>query len=106
MISESDYIQAVAIYLKHAYPNDPKIQAKKQSLTTNAFFWDNGEPPSEYRFGCIHNPHMKLRVRNGALQVDTNAFQDTPAIQQKCGEIKVYIEREWKKNGFPVYHRE
>lgn len=88
----------------HAYPDNAQIRRAKNTLLLNQAFWDDSKPPSEYRFGCKYNPHMKLRVREDKLQADTNAFQDGPEIQECCQEIKYKIETQWKSEGLPVYH--
>ena len=70
----------------------------------NPNFWDDGQPPSEYRWGSIVGGHMKIKVKNDKLMVFTNAIQDSDKVQGTCDELKRQIEKEWEANELPVYH--
>lgn len=99
-VTGETYPDAVWIYLKNAYKSRLDVMDRMTWLDNPDFYV--GDWMSEVRFGSDCNPHMKLRVTNGKLWVDTNDAPDPPEIRKKCREIQKRIHKEWKDYGFDV----
>jgi hypothetical protein len=95
------YKEALNIYLSHAYKGE-EIRDTKMSLLSNEQFFKDGIP-SECRFGCYINPHMKLRVFRDTFLVDKNDMPDGAIVKEVCEEIRRAIESEWIASGLPVF---
>jgi len=96
------YLRALDIYLKHAFPDNATARMLKKNMAfNNGFFY--GGVPSEAKFGCYNNGHMKLRVsKDGELFVYTNDIGTGKSAIAINWEIKQSIEQAWKESGLPV----
>jgi len=104
-VDRQTYYNAVRIYLERAYPDITPIQRfSKLSLMDNPGFWDDNQPPSEYRWGCYLNSHMKIKIKNDKLTVFTNSIQDSEKVRSICEYLKNKIEKEWEAEGLPVHY--
>jgi len=106
MITEKEYRKAAEIYLLYAYPDSPDVRKSCLDELDNTRFFEDGMP-SEVRWGCYANMHMKLRVRwhpgkGEKFEVDRNDFQDGEDVKAECKKIKIMIEKKWREEGLQV----
>lgn len=119
-ITEEQYLEALKVYLDHAYPDDQPIwtimngERKIIDLETpaqrrhsiflsaskephKAVFFKDGIPPS-ITFGSWIQPHMKLRYDDGELWVESNEdSKDGKPACEMSRELKHTIEHAWQK---------